>query len=141
MISRNLQASQGIKGNVPVQGTLILNLKTKYPQNADHNNEVTSADRLDLSNPPEGWQRQDSEPDRLHFVETSTNRTTAVMSSRLWVEMLDHPKNSMYKKEPGLPMGWESRKDNLSRTYYVDHNTRTTSWVRPPVAVVLGLGL
>lgn len=30
-----------------------------------------------------------------------------------------------------LPAGWERREDNLGRTYYVDHNTRTTSWTRP----------
>jgi E3 ubiquitin-protein ligase NEDD4 len=30
-----------------------------------------------------------------------------------------------------LPAGWERREDNLGRTYYVDHNTRTTSWQRP----------
>ena len=30
-----------------------------------------------------------------------------------------------------LPAGWERREDNLGRTYYVDHNTRSTSWVRP----------
>src|SRR3569833_3035155 len=29
-----------------------------------------------------------------------------------------------------LPAGWERREDNLGRTYYVDHNTRTTSWNR-----------
>ncbi|GKT52539.1 E3 ubiquitin-protein ligase RSP5 [Colletotrichum spaethianum] len=33
-----------------------------------------------------------------------------------------------------LPAGWERREDNLGRTYYVDHNTRTTSWNRPTVA-------
>lgn len=30
-----------------------------------------------------------------------------------------------------LPAGWERREDNLGRTYYVDHNTRTTTWTRP----------
>lgn len=30
-----------------------------------------------------------------------------------------------------LPAGWERREDNLGRTYYVDHNTRSTSWTRP----------
>ncbi|KAI1008144.1 E3 ubiquitin-protein ligase [Podosphaera aphanis] len=30
-----------------------------------------------------------------------------------------------------LPPGWERREDNLGRTYYVDHNTRSTSWNRP----------
>ncbi|KAJ8396146.1 hypothetical protein AAFF_G00022190 [Aldrovandia affinis] len=30
-----------------------------------------------------------------------------------------------------LPSGWEQRKDLHGRTYYVDHNTRTTTWERP----------
>lgn len=30
-----------------------------------------------------------------------------------------------------LPAGWERREDNLGRTYYVDHNNRTTTWTRP----------
>ena len=30
-----------------------------------------------------------------------------------------------------LPSGWERRVDHLGRTYYVDHNTRTTTWHRP----------
>ncbi|KAF2461315.1 hypothetical protein BDY21DRAFT_331779 [Lineolata rhizophorae] len=30
-----------------------------------------------------------------------------------------------------LPPGWERREDHLGRTYYVDHNTRQTTWVRP----------
>ncbi|KAL1923673.1 uncharacterized protein VTP21DRAFT_8653 [Calcarisporiella thermophila] len=30
-----------------------------------------------------------------------------------------------------LPPGWERRVDHLGRTYYVDHNNRTTTWTRP----------
>ncbi|CCA69820.1 related to RSP5-Hect domain E3 ubiquitin-protein ligase [Serendipita indica DSM 11827] len=30
-----------------------------------------------------------------------------------------------------LPDGWERRTDHLGRTYYVDHNSRTTTWTRP----------
>ena len=30
-----------------------------------------------------------------------------------------------------LPEGWERRIDPLGRTYYVDHNTRRTTWNRP----------
>lgn len=30
-----------------------------------------------------------------------------------------------------LPPGWERRVDHLGRTYYVDHNTRSTTWHRP----------
>uniref|UniRef100_A0A3P8Y6Y3 HECT-type E3 ubiquitin transferase n=1 Tax=Esox lucius TaxID=8010 RepID=A0A3P8Y6Y3_ESOLU len=32
---------------------------------------------------------------------------------------------------PALPPGWEERQDNLGRTYYVNHETRTTQWYRP----------
>ncbi|CAF0866510.1 unnamed protein product [Didymodactylos carnosus] len=32
---------------------------------------------------------------------------------------------------PPLPPGWEERKDAQQRTYYVDHNTRSTTWFRP----------
>lgn len=30
--------------------------------------------------------------------------------------------------DDALPVGWEKRFDNFDRTYYVDHNTRTTTW-------------
>ena len=33
-------------------------------------------------------------------------------------------------QEP-LPQGWEMRIDPHGRPYYVDHNTRTTTWERP----------
>ncbi|XP_061887297.1 E3 ubiquitin-protein ligase NEDD4-like isoform X4 [Entelurus aequoreus] len=36
---------------------------------------------------------------------------------------------------PGLPPGWEERKDSKGRTYYVNHNSRTTTWTRPIVQV------
>jgi len=33
----------------------------------------------------------------------------------------------------GLPPGWEERVDSHNRKYYVDHNTRTTTWKRPTI--------
>uniref|UniRef100_A0AAZ3R162 HECT-type E3 ubiquitin transferase n=1 Tax=Oncorhynchus tshawytscha TaxID=74940 RepID=A0AAZ3R162_ONCTS len=33
---------------------------------------------------------------------------------------------------PAMPPGWEERQDNLGRTYYVNHETRTTQWHRHP---------
>jgi E3 ubiquitin-protein ligase NEDD4 len=42
------------------------------------------------------------------------------------------PSTSTFEDQQGrLPPGWERRVDNLGRTYYVDHNTRTTTWTRP----------
>jgi E3 ubiquitin-protein ligase NEDD4 len=34
--------------------------------------------------------------------------------------------------EEGLPPGWELRYDPRGRAYFVDHNTRNTTWTRPP---------
>ncbi|XP_027869854.1 E3 ubiquitin-protein ligase NEDD4-like isoform X2 [Xiphophorus couchianus] len=34
---------------------------------------------------------------------------------------------------PQLPPGWEEKRDNKGRRYYVNHNTRTTTWVRPVI--------
>ncbi|KAF5324696.1 hypothetical protein D9611_004349 [Ephemerocybe angulata] len=36
-----------------------------------------------------------------------------------------------------LPPGWERRLDPLGRTYYVDHNTRTTTWNRPSASAAV----
>uniref|UniRef100_A0A8C3GBU4 E3 ubiquitin-protein ligase n=1 Tax=Cyclopterus lumpus TaxID=8103 RepID=A0A8C3GBU4_CYCLU len=32
---------------------------------------------------------------------------------------------------PALPPGWEERQDNLGRTFFVNHESRTTQWTRP----------
>lgn len=40
------------------------------------------------------------------------------------------PAEQSTNNEP-LPPGWEMRTDGHSRPYYVDHNTRTTTWERP----------
>ncbi|XP_063305150.1 E3 ubiquitin-protein ligase NEDD4 isoform X2 [Pelobates fuscus] len=31
----------------------------------------------------------------------------------------------------GLPPGWEEKRDDKGRLYYIDHNTRTTTWEKP----------
>ena len=31
-----------------------------------------------------------------------------------------------------LPPGWEAKTDASGKTFYVDHNTRKTTWTRPP---------
>uniref|UniRef100_A0A3Q3WT41 E3 ubiquitin-protein ligase n=1 Tax=Mola mola TaxID=94237 RepID=A0A3Q3WT41_MOLML len=36
---------------------------------------------------------------------------------------------------PALPPGWEERQDNLGRTFFVNHESRTTQWQRPTIDV------
>ena len=40
-----------------------------------------------------------------------------------------------------LPSGWEHRKDNRGRVYYVDHNTKSTTWNRPRTNEAIGGGV
>jgi E3 ubiquitin-protein ligase NEDD4 len=43
----------------------------------------------------------------------------------------DFEGNPVAEEKP-LPGGWEFRLDVNGRKYYIDHNTRTTTWERPP---------
>jgi E3 ubiquitin-protein ligase NEDD4 len=42
-----------------------------------------------------------------------------------------HNPNTNENQYGPLPEGWEASIDALGRTYYVDHNTRSTTWVHP----------
>lgn len=46
------------------------------------------------------------------------------------------PQSAFEDSQGRLPEGWERREDNLGRTYYVDHNSRQTTWTRPTVSTV-----
>ncbi|XP_067827627.1 E3 ubiquitin-protein ligase NEDD4 isoform X1 [Heptranchias perlo] len=47
-------------------------------------------------------------------------------------EILDQQDMTVHSQPPPvLPAGWEERQDNLGRTYFVNHETRTTQWIRP----------
>ncbi|KAG8001526.1 E3 ubiquitin-protein ligase NEDD4, partial [Nibea albiflora] len=46
----------------------------------------------------------------------------------------EHPVNPvLLPTSAGLPPGWEEKRDNKGRRYYVNHNSRSTSWTRPLV--------
>lgn len=44
--------------------------------------------------------------------------------------------NSRNMKYNYVFFSWERRTDSRGRTYYVDHNTRTTTWQRPTAETV-----
>ncbi|XP_004835403.1 E3 ubiquitin-protein ligase NEDD4 isoform X4 [Heterocephalus glaber] len=41
----------------------------------------------------------------------------------------------------GLPPGWEEKQDKRGRSYYVDHNSQTMTWTKPPVQVAVEASL
>ncbi|XP_055369287.1 E3 ubiquitin-protein ligase NEDD4-like isoform X9 [Betta splendens] len=48
-----------------------------------------------------------------------------------WDESADSGSQRPQQLQPPLPPGWEEKVDNLGRTYYVNHNNRSTQWKRP----------
>ncbi|XP_028318489.1 E3 ubiquitin-protein ligase NEDD4-like isoform X13 [Gouania willdenowi] len=48
-----------------------------------------------------------------------------------WDEAADSGSQRPQQLLPPLPPGWEEKVDNLGRTYYVNHNNRSTQWKRP----------
>ncbi|XP_012135438.1 suppressor of deltex [Megachile rotundata] len=74
-----------------------------------------------------------SNPRMMQRVASLTGQTAVIPSqstqsgSSILLAEVDHTNHS---EEP-LPPGWEMRYDIYGRRYYVDHNTRSTSWERP----------
>ncbi|XP_075697256.1 E3 ubiquitin-protein ligase NEDD4-like isoform X3 [Rhinoderma darwinii] len=63
--------------------------------------------------------------------QTSEQREEA---EQAWDVVDSNDSTSPHQQElpaPPMPPGWEEKVDNLGRTYYVNHNNRTTQWHRP----------
>lgn len=45
--------------------------------------------------------------------------------------LMPQPTSTQLNRDQPLPNGWEMREDNFGRSYYVDHNTKSTTWERP----------
>ncbi|KAM3848742.1 E3 ubiquitin-protein ligase NEDD4-like isoform 3-T3 [Vipera latastei] len=58
-------------------------------------------------------------------------RSCSVTDAVAEQSLLSLPSVAYVHTTPGLPSGWEERKDAKGRTYYVNHNNRTTTWTRP----------
>ncbi|XP_029945094.1 E3 ubiquitin-protein ligase NEDD4-like [Salarias fasciatus] len=44
----------------------------------------------------------------------------------------EHPASPvLLATSAGLPAGWEEKRDSKGRRYYINHNSRTTTWTRP----------
>ncbi|XP_013012598.2 E3 ubiquitin-protein ligase NEDD4-like isoform X4 [Cavia porcellus] len=63
--------------------------------------------------------------------EPSRLRSCSVTDTVAEQAHLPPPSVAYVHTTPGLPSGWEERKDAKGRTYYVNHNNRTTTWTRP----------
>ena len=119
---------------------------TESPTPASSNNAnavsmmATGATTAGTGELPAGWEQRHTPEGRSYFVDHNTRTTTWVDPRRQqYIRMLGQTpngNNTTIQTQPvsqlgALPSGWEMRLTNTARVYFVDHNTKTTTWDDP----------
>lgn len=147
MLTRDLKKSTD---NLVVHGKLIVNLSTNLtapPPSQQNRPAPSTASSVNGSNPyPSNPNVNQALPVRTRSPAPSRTATSGSGDPRASATALNGSSSQAQSNGPSgrqggfssfedsqgrLPAGWERREDNLGRTYYVDHNTRTTTWTRP----------
>lgn len=153
MLTRDLKKSND---NLIVHGKLIINLSTNLtathpnqqnggsqrPQNAQSSTSSGLVPQIASPTPPsQAGPSQDAPLNAAMSNLSLSNRASSTGPAASPAPNGGAPPNvnapsrttmSSFEDSQGrLPAGWERREDGLGRTYYVDHNTRTTTWSRP----------
>ncbi|KAK9447529.1 uncharacterized protein V1518DRAFT_376799 [Limtongia smithiae] len=99
---------------------------------------ATGATTAGLGELPAGWEQRHTPEGRAYFVDHNTRTTTWVDPRRQQYIRMYGPNtnNTTIQQQPvsqlgPLPSGWEMRLTNTARVYFVDHNTKTTTWDDP----------
>lgn len=87
---------------------------------------------------PSGWEQRFTPEGRPYFVDHNTRTTTWVDPRRQQLLRVISPNGGNLTVQPQtvsqlgpLPSGWEMRLTSTARVYFVDHNTKTTTWDDP----------
>ncbi len=87
---------------------------------------------------PTGWEQRFTPEGRPYFVDHNTRTTTWVDPRRQQLLRVISPQGGNLTVQPQtvsqlgpLPSGWEMRLTSTARVYFVDHNTKTTTWDDP----------
>lgn len=96
---------------------------------------ASGATTTGLGELPSGWEQRFTNEGRPYFVDHNTRTTTWVDPRRQQYIRTFGP-NTTIQQQPvsqlgPLPSGWEMRLTNTARVYFVDHNTKTTTWDDP----------
>ncbi|XP_073333545.1 E3 ubiquitin-protein ligase NEDD4-like isoform X1 [Pagrus major] len=122
----------------PVTQEFSEDLNLRLSLTPDTNGEVPGpssalgqlSNRLRSSSMTDGVSDQAQAPP---LMQSSQRRRTRAQTVSGGEESMSPTSTAYALTTPGLPPGWEERKDGKGRTYYVNHNSRTTTWTRPIV--------
>ncbi|KAI0060809.1 HECT-domain-containing protein [Artomyces pyxidatus] len=98
----------------------------------------TNATTAGSGNLPAGWEERYTPEGRPYYVDHNTRTTTWVDPRRQTIIRVMGPNGQNTALQPQtisqlgpLPSGWEMRLTSTARVYFVDHNTKTTTWDDP----------
>ena len=133
---------------IPIEGKITVNLSCKpNVANSPNINPIEEADAL-----PDGWERRTDRLGRFYYIDHTNRSTTWIrptgnesIINRSRYDRLTLPEDNEPRTRSNsannlvsstsingpLPSGFEQRFTPDGRSYFVDHATRTTTWVDP----------
>jgi len=110
-----------------------------YTESSDRPSRIPQVSiEVDVKDLPAGWERRytGGRPYYVDHTARSTSWIPPIPGRRVEIvpQMLPPPLVTVIRPAAdvaGLPPGWERRTDNHGRPFYVDHNTRRTTWNAP----------
>ncbi|XP_065918964.1 E3 ubiquitin-protein ligase NEDD4-like isoform X2 [Dysidea avara] len=81
---------------------------------------------------PSGWQVSVTTAGRIFYIDSNTGTTSWIHPREITIQEEERSENVVgIEQDMSLPPGWELRKAPDGRTFFIDHNTRTTTWEHP----------
>ncbi|GAA5929329.1 hypothetical protein JCM10213_006350 [Rhodosporidiobolus nylandii] len=128
----------GSGGNTPAATTPTASSSAAGAAAAGAAGHASSATTQGTGPLPAGWEQRFTPEGRPYFVDHNTRTTTWVDPRRQQLLRVMGPNGNNLTVQPQsvsqlgpLPSGWEMRLTSTARVYFVDHNTKTTTWDDP----------
>jgi E3 ubiquitin-protein ligase NEDD4 len=131
--NRRILADDMLENQQQRPGTLVGGPTAAAALAASTNTTTAGAGAL-----PAGWEERYTPEGRPYYVDHNTRTTTWVDPRRQTIIRVMGPTGGNAALQPQtisqlgpLPSGWEMRLTSTARVYFVDHNTKTTTWDDP----------
>jgi E3 ubiquitin-protein ligase NEDD4 len=135
---RRILADDMLENNAGVRGSQSMTAGPGANTAAGALAASTNSTTPGLGQLPAGWEERYTPEGRPYYVDHNTRTTTWVDPRRQTIIRVAGPGGQANALQPQtisqlgpLPSGWEMRLTSTARVYFVDHNTKTTTWDDP----------
>jgi len=145
--SRRILADDLLEASNPPNRTSSITDASATQTNTPAQISTTGATTAGSGALPHGWEERYTPEGRPYYVDHNTRTTTWVDPRRQTIIRVVGPngqgsaQSQTISQLGPLPSGWEMRLTSTARVYFVDHNTRTTTWDDPRLPSTLDQGV